>query len=148
MYSFLDSRTLMETSVNIYSLLILGCVFLQEFMKCFLCDNLVENFKIITHYSGKGLIFILISFIFMSHQLGIQQNYSAYLLFSVGILLIASDCKLVSNDENSNKIGNSNKIEIEVLKICDTEMNKSLDDFDVKPSKKNSANPYDAPEDF
>jgi hypothetical protein len=98
-YSIKDSRTLLETTLNLYSLVIIGCVFLHEFLPCFLCQILVDNFKVISHYPGKGIIFILVSIIYMSHSLGNQQNYSAYLLFAVGIILIAADCKLVREDK-------------------------------------------------
>ena len=96
-YSITDSRTLIETTINIYSMLIIGCIFLHEFFKCFLCTGLIQNMKLITHYQGQGTAFILVSFIYMSRSLDSQQNYSAYLLFFVGIMLIALNCKFVND---------------------------------------------------
>lgn len=141
MYSSQDSRTLIETMINIYSLFIVVSIFLHEFLKCFLINSIIENFKVITHFQGQGFLFILISFVYMSHALGTQQNYSAYLLFFVGIVLIALDRKLAYEElkeESTSKQEKNVEIVIE---------NQQSDDT-TKREVKVTSNPYDIPEDF
>ena len=86
-----DSRKQLETTINIYSLFVLGIIFLHEFCNCLIPSFISDNFKMITHFSGKGILFILISIIFMNPLLGNQQNYSGYMLLCVGILSIFAD---------------------------------------------------------
>jgi len=66
--------------------------------------SFIENFKLVTHYSGKGILYILISIIYFSPSLGNQQAYSAYLFLFVGILGLFADCKLDKENKNSNFI--------------------------------------------
>jgi hypothetical protein len=164
-YSNRDSRTLMETTINIYCLFIVGVIFLHEFLKCFLCRILTENMKVLTHYSGKGVTFILTSIIYMSHSFGTQQNLSAYLLFFVGIILIVIDCKFDNQNEKSpyekaierskvrtQKTYNSN-FETEPEIVISVTSNRSDNSQESKieiPTSKitTTSNPYDIPEDF
>jgi hypothetical protein len=123
-----DSRTQIETIINIYSLLITSLIVFHEFLACLIPKLLVENFNMITHYKGKGVLFIMISFIYFSPTFGVQQNYSAYLLFFVGVICMFADCR-----------GN--------------EMNGPLGDGDIERpvetvSVDKASNPYDIPEDF
>jgi hypothetical protein len=115
-----------------------------------LCSSLLENMKIITHYHGKGIVFILISVLYMSHSLGTQQNYSAYLMFAVGIILIAADYKFVAEDEEKKELVkfNNNKGVMRV-EITDGDSNRTEGDVKIEvPPKKVSTNPYDIPDDF
>ena len=145
-YSIQDSRTLIETTINVYSLLIVGSCFIHEFMKCLLCKSFIENFKIITHYQGKGIIFILISIIYMSHSLGNQQNYSAYLLFAVGLLLIAADCKFVQETEEVSP-ALEKQVEINIVPQYSQREN-NYEENKIEIPKKVASNPYDIPDDF
>jgi uncharacterized protein YacL len=164
-YSTKDSRTQIETTINIYCLFIVGAIFLHEFLKCFLCRVLTDNMKVMTHYTGKGIIFILISLIYMSHSFGNQQNYSAYLLFFVGIILVVIDCKFDNEYEktpyelamertkvNSQRSINNN-LENEPEIVIDVSNNRSdliqETKIDVTPAKITPAsNPYEIPDDF
>ena len=145
----------LETVITIYSLLILGMIMMHEFCACCIPNSLKENFKIITFLSGKGIIFILISILFLNPLLGNQQEYSAYLLLSVGILCILADFKFDKNEEKDLL-----KTEIKSGKInavtLDSNRNENNADMDVvvdisdtiesKPVESN--NPYDIPDDF
>lgn len=153
-YSNTASRTLVETMINIYALLIVGCIFLHEFMRCFLCRSLVDNMKIMTHHMGQGITFILISFIYMSHTLGAQQNYSAYLLFFVGVLLIAADCKFTVDllDEEKNPFQDSPKKSVQIAEmntVTDSNTEEQPQHIKLEVSTpKSTSNPYDIPDDF
>jgi hypothetical protein len=117
--------------------------------------------KIITHYRGKGILFILISMIYTSPTMDDQQNYSAYLLFIVGVVLMfvnseknicKSNSPAMSAQEikiNVNKTGDnmaadltpsSNHIPANYLTV------HSLKEEDITPKK--TLNPYDIPDDF
>ena len=145
------SRTLIETMINIYALLIVGCIFLHEFMKCFLCRSLVDNLKILTHHRGQGITFILISFIYMSHSLGAQQNYTAYLLLFIGIVLIAADCKFTSNIEDDKTPFADSPVKKTYELNSATETNSEdqpQQKLEIVSPKVVSTNPYDIPDDF
>lgn len=141
LYSSQDSRTLIETMINMYSLFVVVSIFLYEFLKCFLFTSIIENFKAITHYQGQGLLLILISFIYMSRSLGAQQNYSAYLLFCVGIILIALDRNLAYEElkTESSKFQPEKDLEIVVETKIDEPTSREV---------KVTSNPYDIPDDF
>jgi len=150
-------RKQLETTVNIYSLFILGIIFLYEFCNCLVPNFIVENFKIITNFTGKGIIFILISIIFMNPLLGNQQNYSGYMLLCVGILSIIADFKL---DLNKIEIKKLLKLEEQTPKMIqiDIENDKNHSNSDnftrevkieiSETEKPKIDNPYDIPEDF
>jgi hypothetical protein len=123
-----DSRTQIETIINVYSLLLIGAIFIHETISCLIPRVLSENFKLITHYTGKGVLFIMVSFIYFSPSLGNQQNYSAYLLFFVGLICLFADCRVTTDPEATTGAG----LPVAVLVHED------------KPSN----NPYDIPEDF
>jgi len=88
-----ESRTQMEMTINVYSLLVLLTIFFAEFCNCCISKVILDNFKILNHYTGKGFIYIVIAIIYLSPSLGNQQNYSAYLLLCVGLISIFADCK-------------------------------------------------------
>lgn len=160
-YSDQDTRKQLETTINIYSLIILGVIFLNEFCKCLLPKFIVENFKMITHFTGKGIIFILISIIFMNPLLGNQQNYSGYMLFCVGILSILTDFKLEMSKSNLNQLI---KLEKESPRIMLTDIENGnvhtssnaenltqevkIEFSETCANKAKVDNPYDIPEDF
>jgi hypothetical protein len=128
-----DSRTQIESIINIYSLLLAGMIFLHEISECLIPKILTENFKMITHYPGKGILFIIVSFIYFSPTLGVQQNYSAYLLFFVGLICLFADCR----KENSlEEVGMNN-------------MNSDIEmPVETKTGVDKQFNPYDIPDDF
>jgi hypothetical protein len=136
MYSIQDSRTLIETMINLYSSFIIVSIFLHEFLKCFLLSSIIENFKAITHLQGQGLLFTLVSFVYMSRTLGTQQNYSAYLLFFVGVVLIALDRKFTYEE-----------LKEEARKDVEVVVQNSQPE-ETKKEVKVTNNPYDIPEDF
>jgi hypothetical protein len=162
-YSNRESRTQMEATINIYCLFLVALIFLHEFLKCFLCKSLTDNIKIITHYKGKGITFILTSLIYMSHSMGTQQNYSAYLLFFVGIILLFVDCKFDGEKDKSpyemamerSKVKSQRsmtnlEMEPEIVVEVDTE-NRDTQKVGMTSEKKPiqvTSNPYDIPDDF
>lgn len=78
-------------------------IFFSEFCGCLLVSAITENFKLVKIYTGKGLIYILISIIYMSPSLGSLQNYSAYALLFVGTISIVCDCSFNSGRKISSK---------------------------------------------
>jgi hypothetical protein len=135
-YNVVDSRTQIETIINIYSIFFVLIIFTQEIFNCLVPKIITDNLSIITHYKGKGILYILISFIYYSPSLGKQQNYSAYLLFSVGLVCLFADIRF-----------DKTELVEEVKEV----QNKTLEDAS-QPSKlivqKINDNPYDIPEDF
>lgn len=171
-YDVQDSRTLLETMINLYSLLIMSMILLHEFIKCFLCRAITDNFKVITHYRGKGFVFILLSFIYMAPSLGTQQNYSGYLLFFSGLVLILIDLKFETEKtlspyemaiersknrsqksgemdclESARETRESNAVEVDSpSKNCCKNNNESIGAIEIKIQT--PSNPYDIPDDF
>jgi hypothetical protein len=136
-YNVIDSRTQIETIIKLSSMFFVFIVFTHEVLNCLVPKFIVDNLKLITHYKGKGIIYMLISFIYYSPSLGKQQNYSAYLLFSVGLVCLFADIKFDNED-----IVNEELKEVQ---------NKTLEEA-TQPTKftieKKADNPYDIPEDF
>lgn len=148
-----DNRMQLEITINVYSLLILGMVFLNDFCNCFIPTIIVENFKLMTHFTGKGIIFILISIIFMNPMLGNQQNFSAYLLFCVGILSILTDLKFENKINKNNNLLTNEKISKDILDVdlengLNEVNNKVMNTETVEVKNGKVDNPYEIPEDF
>ncbi len=156
-----DSRKQLETNVNIYALFVLGIVFFHEFLNCLVPKFIIENFKMITHFSGKGIIFIFISIIFMNPLLGNQQNYSGYMLLCVGILSIIADFKLDLSKKDFHNLLTTEKQTERIIDLYAENDTKNVqitnsDNFvhEVKVKNTESAkpkladNPYDIPDDF
>ena len=152
-------RKQLETVITIYSLLILGMIMIHEFFTCCLPNILIEYFKLITNLTGKGIIFILISILFLNPLLGNQQMYSAYLLLSVGILSILADLKFEKNEDKNLLRTEIKSKKISVLPIdterCESNTNKDIildysetetQEKEIKNQENN--NPYDIPDDF
>jgi hypothetical protein len=102
--------------------------------------------KILTNYTGKGIINILVSFIYMSPSRGTQQNYSAILLFACGIVCIIADYK-PSNPKTAFELA------IERSKGKRTSINEEPMKSEIKieivdNTTKKVDNPYDVLEDF
>jgi hypothetical protein len=117
-----------------------------------------ENFKALTNYTGKGILFILVSIIYMSPCMDDQQNYSSYLLFVAGIILIVADRREISGNPNvqkasENNVSNHNKINNDLYEsspITNEHRNVVLTvsvESDATPPKK-TVNPYEIPDDF
>lgn len=148
-YSIQDSRTQLETIINVYSLFIIGAVFIHEFLKCLFLDVIKRNFGVFTHRQGQGFLFVLVSFIYMAKSLGVQQNYSAYLLFFVGIMLIISQFNFADQSQENDPFKRvieecKNEKNLQEVKIDVVDMNENSDRKEVAAA----SNPYDIPEDF
>ena len=130
-----DSRTQVETIINIYSVFFVFIIFLHEICSCLILKSITENLKIITHYRGKGIVFILLSMIYFSPSLGNQQNYSASLLFSVGIVSFFAEIQF-----NKDSMNLDENVEIKATEEC-------INNTTVLNVEKKS-NPYDIPDDF
>jgi hypothetical protein len=159
-YVIKDSK-MIETFIDIYSIFIITLIVLHEFVSCIVFNFITENFKMITHNTGRGILLIMISFLYMppTQALSKQQNYSAVLLFSSGLILILLDIKiksedvksayelalersLTSNSKNLKPIGDNH-----IILDADIMEKKIEASPEIKPNIK-STNPYDIPEDF
>jgi len=98
----------------------------------------------LNHYSGKGVIYLLLSILYMAPELS-EKNNSKYILCAAGILCIIGDFKYDKQDEDHK---------YELKKITTDE--GSISTGDVKNNElttesdltKKPSNPYDYPEDF
>lgn len=155
-----DSRTQFESMINIYSLFLIGLVLIQEFLSCFVPNMIQDNFKVIRHNRGKGIIFILISMIYMSPTLDDQQHYSAYCLFSVGILLLVLNRGEIPSVTQIKKVpveihkglsvqkSEFSQVESKGTENDDKNVNIWVERCDNGMESKKTANPYDIPDDF
>jgi hypothetical protein len=127
-----DSRMQIDTFITIYSLLFLSIILIHEIRSSILPEAIIENLKLITHCQGKGLIYIVISIIYIPHRFEKFLNYAAYITLIVGILCELAVFNLVGKN-NSNYDNNQT-------------MDDSTKSIKLVPSKKD--NPYDIQEDF
>ena len=158
LYTIKESRIQFESTTNLYSLFIICAIFLHEFIPCFLCDVVTENFKAITNYKGKGILFILVSVIYMSPSMDDQNNYSSYMLFLAGTILIIADRNRnseISNPHTGLEIyaSNDNKASkdlCELSPITSGQRNGVLTVTVVNESNppRKTLNPYEIPDDF
>ena len=87
----------------------------------------------------------------MSHSLGAQQNYTAYLLLFIGIVLIAADCKFTSNIEDDKTPFADSPVNKTYELNSATETNSEdqpQQKLEIVSPKVVSTNPYDIPDDF
>jgi hypothetical protein len=88
----------------------------------------------------------------MSHSLGAQQNYTAYLLLFIGIVLIAADCKFTTNNGEEDKTPFADspvKKTYEMNSVTETNTEEQPQQkLEIVSPKVVSTNPYDIPDDF
>lgn len=149
---------ILESLINLYSLFIIGLVGLHEFCRIVVFDYIVQNFKVISHRTGKGILFIMISFLYFPQSQGTRQNYSGYILFFSGIILILLDVKFSYDAKKTpyeiamEKSKKKNELNIESNindKVCYVNLDVSSSNQDSQNNKPpQSKNPYEIPEDF
>lgn len=158
LYTIKESRTQFESTTNLYSLFIVCAIFLHEFIPCFMCDVVTENFKAITNYKGKGILFILVSIIYMSPSMDDQNNYSSYLLFLAGTILLIADRNRNSDNSNQpissgNFASNDNKASNDLCESSPITSGQrtgviSINLVNDSTPPKKTLNPYEIPDDF
>jgi hypothetical protein len=142
------------TTVNFYSLLILCLIAIHEFLPCILPKIIERNFSIITHYPGKGLLLMLISVFYVSGVFSRQQNYSAFLLFFIGIILIFGEFefKLRSSKtlyEQAMELSKSKGESSSRIERGENErIYEETSPNNVPIVNEKKINPYDIPDDF
>ena len=156
MHRHINSRTQIETTINIYCLFILAIIFLNEFFKCLMPEIIIDNLKLISNYSGKGIIFLMLSIIYVSPDVGIHQNISGYCLLTMGIICLLADVNWgKKNDKNEKsklkEVKNNENKNTEINIINNTESNEMEINFNQYTRENQGAkvnNPYEIPEDF
>lgn len=161
-YDVKDSRKQEETLINMYSFFFIIFICFHELFGCLVCRSLEDNMKVLTHYTGKGIITILLSFIYMSPSRGNQQNYSAILLFTCGIVCILADFNYNNSRSafelaierskgfnSKNRLENFNNNSFPYTQTQeDIEIPKNVKVEIVDQHTKKVDNPYDIEEDF
>ena len=80
-----------------YFILIIICNLLSEFSPYILHNYLLFVFPFLSHYSGRGAIYILIGVASVSPELNIYLNYGGYLLMIIGILCLYINWLILKN---------------------------------------------------
>lgn len=152
-----DSRQQEETLINIYSMFFVTLICFHELFNCLLCSKIEANLLLLTHYTGKGVVFSFISFIYMSPSRGIQQNYSAILMFACAVICFLADFK-VKHTKSAFELAverskftqemNSGTINGDCIDVNNEISSKEIK-IDVSDNNtKKADNPYDVLEDF
>ena len=81
----------------IYILILILCTFIVEFSPFILNNYLIFIFPFLTHYTGRGAIYILIGFATISPELHYLLNYGGYGLIVIGILCLYMNWLIVKN---------------------------------------------------
>lgn len=162
MYSNQESWAQFESTINIYSILMIVLILLQEFVPFLVFNLITENIKIISHYRGKGILFILIALVYTSPTMDDQQNYSAYFLLIVGAFLLFVNREENSKNKSNNPSITTQEINTNVSKSRENGMGRSSHISNQAPNaylavniireeettSKKTMNPYDIPDDF
>ena len=85
------------TITLIYILILIICNFTAEFSPYFLNNYLIFIFPFLSHYSGRGAIYILIGFATISPELTYLLNIGGYLLIILGLLCLYMSWLIVKN---------------------------------------------------
>ncbi len=80
-----------------YILILIICNFIVEFSPYFLNNYLIFIFPFLSHYSGRGAIYILIGFATISPELSYLLNFGGYALIITGILCLYMNWLIVKN---------------------------------------------------
>ena len=80
-----------------YFLLIIICNILSEFSPYILHNYLLFVFPFLSHYSGRGAIYILIGVASISPELNTYLNYGGYLLMVIGLLCLYINWLILKN---------------------------------------------------
>lgn len=80
-----------------YILILILCNFIVEFSPYFLNNYLIFIFPFLSHYSGRGAIYILIGFATISPELIKWLNFGGYALIIIGLLCLYMNWLIVKN---------------------------------------------------
>ena len=80
-----------------YILILVLCNFIVEFSPYILNNYLVFVFPFLSHYSGRGAMYILIGIATISPELNQLVNYGGYALIIVGLLCLYINWLIVKN---------------------------------------------------
>jgi hypothetical protein len=95
------TSTLFDDIYNIitltYILILILCNFIVEFSPYILNNYLIFIFPFLSHYSGRGAIYILIGFATISPELIKWLNFGGYALIIIGLLCLYMNWLIVKN---------------------------------------------------
>ena len=80
-----------------YILILILCNFVVEFSPYILNNYLIFVFPFLSHYSGRGAMYILIGIIAISPELDKLLNYGGYALIFIGFLCLYINWLIVKN---------------------------------------------------
>ena len=80
-----------------YILILILCTFIVEFSPYILNNYLIFIFPFLSHYSGRGAIYILIGFATISPELDKFLNFGGYALIIIGLLCLYMNWLIVKN---------------------------------------------------
>ena len=80
-----------------YILIIILCNFVVEFSPYILNNYLIFVFPFLSHYSGRGAIYILIGIATISPELNKFLNYGGYALIGIGLLCLYINWLIIKN---------------------------------------------------
>ena len=80
-----------------YILILTLCTFIAEFSPYLLNNYLIFVFPFLSHYSGRGAVYILIGFATISPELINLLNFGGYALIIIGLLCLYINWLIVKN---------------------------------------------------
>ena len=80
-----------------YILILILCTFVVEFSPYILNNYLIFIFPFLSHYSGRGAVYILIGFATISPELDKFLNFGGYALIIIGLLCLYMNWLIVKN---------------------------------------------------
>ena len=80
-----------------YILILIICTFVVEFSPYILNNYLIFIFPFLSHYSGRGAVYILIGFATISPELDKFLNFGGYALIIIGLLCLYMNWLIVKN---------------------------------------------------
>ena len=80
-----------------YILILIICTFIVEFSPYILNNYLIFIFPFLSHYSGRGAVYILIGFATISPELDNFLNFGGYALIIIGLLCLYMNWLIVKN---------------------------------------------------
>ena len=80
-----------------YILILIICNFIVEFSPYFLNNYIIFIFPFLSHYSGRGAIYILVGFATISPELINLLNFGGYALIIIGLLCLYMNWLIVKN---------------------------------------------------
>ena len=95
-YSVLFSD-IYNTITLTYLLILILCTFIVEFSPYVLNNYLIFIFPFLSHYSGRGAIYILTGFVTISPDLTYLLNFGGYGLIIIGLLCLYMNWLIVKN---------------------------------------------------